>query len=43
MSPVTELAQRLRGPAATATRAGDAFPDDEVGELAKALDDYSCA
>lgn len=43
MSPVTELAQRLRGsgsssqPEALATH----FPDDEVGELAKALDDYS--
>ena len=43
MSPVTELAQRLRDsgrssqPEALATH----FPDDEVGELAKALDDYS--
>ena len=42
MSPVSELAQRLRGSGSIATRgAGDAFPDDEVGELAKALDDYS--
>jgi signal transduction histidine kinase len=43
MSPVSELAQRLRDsgrssqPEALATH----FPDDEVGELAKALDDYS--
>ncbi len=43
MSPVSELAQRLRGsgsssqPKALATH----FADDEVGELAKALDDYS--
>ena len=43
MSPVSELAQRLRGsgsssqPEVLATH----FPDDEVGELAKALDDYS--
>jgi signal transduction histidine kinase len=43
MSPVSELAQRLRAsggnsqPEALATH----FPDDEVGELAKALDDYS--
>ena len=43
MSPVSELAQRLRGsgrssqPEALAAH----FPDDEVGELAKALDDYS--
>nr|WP_231118195.1 HAMP domain-containing sensor histidine kinase [Lysobacter silvisoli] len=43
MSPVSELARRLRlsgrssQPEALATH----FPDDEVGELAKALDDYS--
>src|SRR3546814_5423520 len=43
MSPVSELAQRLRDsgsssdPEALATH----FPDDEVGELAKALDDYA--
>ena len=43
MSPVSELAQRLREsgtssqPEALATH----FPDDEVGELAKALDDYA--
>jgi len=43
MSPVSELAQRLRDsgrnsqPEALAAH----FPDDEVGELAKALDDYS--
>lgn len=43
MSPVTDLAQRLRrsgtdsGPEALAPH----FPEDEVGELAKALDDYA--
>ena len=43
MSPVSELAQRLRGsgrnaqPEPLATH----FADDEVGALAKALDDYS--
>jgi len=43
MSPVSELAQRLRvsgrssQPAALATH----FADDEVGQLASALDDYS--
>ncbi|HVR81883.1 MAG TPA: HAMP domain-containing sensor histidine kinase [Luteimonas sp.] len=43
MSPVSELAQRLRGsgrssqPEALATH----FPDDEVGQLASALDDYA--
>lgn len=43
MSPVSELARRLRDsgsssqPQALATH----FADDEVGELAKALDDYS--
>jgi len=43
MSPVSELARRLRDsgrssqPEALATH----FADDEVGELAKALDDYS--
>ncbi len=43
MSPVSELAARLRAyrgssnPKSLATH----FPEDEVGELAKALDDYS--
>ncbi|MEO6264229.1 MAG: HAMP domain-containing sensor histidine kinase [Luteimonas sp.] len=43
MSPVSELAQRLRGsgrssrPEALAAH----FPDDEVGQLASALDDYA--
>ena len=43
MSPVSELAQRLRAsgssgqPEALATH----FPDDEVGQLASALDDYA--
>ncbi|MEO6102035.1 MAG: HAMP domain-containing sensor histidine kinase [Pseudoxanthomonas sp.] len=43
MSPVSELARRLRSyrgssnPKPLATH----FPEDEVGELAKALDDYS--
>lgn len=43
MSPVSELAQRLRRsggssqPEALATH----FPDDEVGQLASALDDYA--
>jgi signal transduction histidine kinase len=43
MSPVSELAQRLRGsgrssqPEALATH----FADDEVGQLASALDDYA--
>jgi signal transduction histidine kinase len=43
MSPVSELAQRLREsgrssqPEALATH----FPDDEVGQLASALDDYA--
>ena len=43
MSPVSELAQRLRDsgrnaqPEALATH----FPDDEVGQLASALDDYA--
>jgi signal transduction histidine kinase len=43
MSPVSELAQRLRSsggssrPEALATH----FADDEVGQLASALDDYA--
>lgn len=43
MSPVTELAQRLRRSGASSTPEALAphFPEDEVGELAKALDDYA--
>ena len=43
MSPVSELAQRLRRIAAAASPKPLAthFPDDEVGQLATALDDYS--
>ena len=43
MSPVTELAQRLRdsGRSSQPEALAAHFPDDEVGELAKALDDYS--
>ncbi|QCO66924.1 HAMP domain-containing histidine kinase [Luteimonas yindakuii] len=43
MSPVSELAQRLRQSGGTAQPVPLAshFPDDEVGQLASALDDYS--
>ncbi len=43
MSPVSELAQRLRrsGRSAQPEALATYFADDEVGELAKALDDYS--
>lgn len=43
MSPVTELAQRLRRSGASSAPEALAphFPEDEVGELAKALDDYA--
>ncbi|MFC3268690.1 sensor histidine kinase [Vulcaniibacterium thermophilum] len=43
MSPVSELAQRLRRSGRTAEPEALAagFADDEVGELAKALDDYA--
>lgn len=43
MSPVSELAQRLRktGDSAAPTLLARHFADDEVGELARALDDYS--
>lgn len=43
MSPVTELAQRLRRSGAISPPEALAphFPEDEVGELAKALDDYA--
>ncbi|HET7127259.1 MAG TPA: HAMP domain-containing sensor histidine kinase [Lysobacter sp.] len=43
MSPVSELAQRLRdsGSSSQPEALAGHFPDDEVGELAKALDDYS--
>ncbi len=43
MSPVTELAQRLRrsGTSSDPEALAPHFPDDEVGELAKALDDYA--
>jgi signal transduction histidine kinase len=43
MSPVSELAQRLRLSGRSSEPEGLAahFPDDEVGELAKALDDYA--
>ena len=43
MSPVSELAQRLRGSGGSSQPKALAahFADDEVGELAKALDDYS--
>jgi signal transduction histidine kinase len=43
MSPVTELAQRLRrsGRKAEPEKLAVHFAEDEVGELAKALDDYS--
>ena len=43
MSPVTELAQRLRRSGRSADPEGlsSYFAEDEVGELAKALDDYA--
>ena len=43
MSPVSELAQRLRdsGRHAEPEELASHFPDDEVGALAKALDDYA--
>ena len=43
MSPVTDLAQRLRrsGSSSDPEELAPYFADDEVGELAKALDDYS--
>ena len=43
MSPVAHLAQRLRAFAATRTheRLASHFADDEVGQLAAALDDYA--
>jgi len=43
MSPVSELAQRLRlsGRSSEPEALASHFPDDEVGELAKALDDYA--
>ena len=43
MSPVSELAQRLRmsGRSSQPEALAAHFPDDEVGELAKALDDYA--
>ncbi len=43
LKPVTELAQRLRGfrKAGKAEPLAEHFPDDEVGELAHALDEYS--
>ncbi len=43
MSPVTDLAQRLRrsGASSDPDELAPHFPEDEVGELAKALDDYA--
>lgn len=43
MSPVTELAQRLRrsGRSSEPEALASNFAEDEVGELAKALDDYA--
>lgn len=43
MSPVTELAQRLRrsGRSSESEALASHFAEDEVGELAKALDDYA--
>ena len=43
MSPVTDLAQRLRraGSSSDPEALAPHFADDEVGELAKTLDDYS--
>ncbi|MGJ4804005.1 sensor histidine kinase [Luteimonas sp. SDU82] len=43
MSPVSELARRIgeSGDDSRPQALADHFPDDEVGELAKALDDYA--
>ena len=43
MSPVSELAERLRlsGRSSEPEALADHFPDDEVGQLASALDDYA--
>ncbi len=43
MAPVSDLAQRLRksGTDSSPEALASGFPDDEVGELAKALDDYA--
>ena len=43
MSPVSELAKRLKesGRSAASESLADHFPDDEVGQLAEALDDYA--
>ncbi|HKN77663.1 MAG TPA: HAMP domain-containing sensor histidine kinase [Lysobacter sp.] len=43
MSPVTELATRLKqsGSSAEPEALASHFPDDEVGQLAEALDDYA--
>ena len=43
MSRVSELARRLQGPVGSsgADMLASHFPDDEVGQLASALDDYS--
>ena len=43
MSPVSDLAQRLRrsGMSSDPEALAPLFPEDEVGELAKALDDYA--
>ncbi|MFC5570052.1 sensor histidine kinase [Lysobacter yangpyeongensis] len=43
MSPVTELANRLQqsGSSSEPERLASHFPDDEVGQLAEALDDYA--
>ena len=43
MSPVSELAQRLResGRSSQPESLASHFPDDEVGQLASALDDYA--
>src|SRR5690606_33666372 len=43
MSPVSELARRLgrSGSSSSPEPLARHFPDDEVGELAKALDDYA--
>lgn len=43
MSPVSELAKRLRqsGRSAQPEALASHFPDDEVGQLAEALDDYA--
>ena len=43
MAPVSDLAQRLRrsGTNSNPDALAPHFPDDEVGELAKALDDYA--